>query len=100
VVSPPLYAELTSAGWSNRVASNGSAGIENGVFQAYDHWTDEDAVKTLEELLIDAQWVDGVAYNSLAKLIAYKARRGLAKDFADILLIEEYKASPNHLPLS
>lgn len=92
VVSPSLYAQLKDQGWNERVASNGSTGIENSVFQAYDHWTDEKTVKKLDELLVDAQWVNGVAYNSLAKLSMYKARRGRAKDFADLLLIYEHLA--------
>ena len=90
VVSDEVYIQLKEAGWEERVASNGSAGIQQGVFQAYDRWTDETTVKKLDELLVDAEWVNGVAFNSLAKLSLYKARRGRTKDFADLVLIQEY----------
>ena len=93
VVTDTVYDHLLRQGWDSRVASNGSVGIEHGVFQAYDHWMDESTVKTLEELLVDAEWVNGVPYNSLSKLALYKARRGRAKDFADLVLIENYLMS-------
>lgn len=90
VVSDDVYEDLRAAGWNDRVASNGSSGIEHDVFQAYNQWTDETEVKKLDELLVDADWVDGVAYNSLAKLAFYKARRGREKDLADLELIQDY----------
>jgi len=96
VVSSDVYAQLQDSGWSSRVASNGSQGLEHGVFQAYDSWTDETTVKKLTELLPDAEWVNGIAYNSLAKLSLYKARRGLAKDFDDLVRINEYLLT--HVP--
>jgi hypothetical protein len=90
VVNDEVYARLRKAGWNERIASSGAVGIEHGVFQAYDRWNDEAVVKTLEELLVDAEWVNGVPYNSLAKLSLYKARRGRGKDFADLILINQY----------
>jgi len=104
VVSDEVYARLLENGWSKKVSSDGHHGIEHGLIEAYNDWTDsDDTVKTLDELLVEAQWVNGVAYNSLAKLSLYKARRGQAKDFADLVLIHEYLAdqeastTQNHL---
>lgn len=93
VVNDEAYVYLNDSGWSERIASNGSTGIEQGVFQAYNRWNDEGTVKTLEELLVDAEWVNGVPYNSLAKLSLYKIRRGRDKDLADIELINKYLES-------
>lgn len=98
VVSDELYKELKTAGWSDRTASNGATGLEHGVFQAYNHWLDETTVKTLDELLVDAEWVGEVPYNSLDKLIFYKTRRGNEKDLADLRLIEEYLNPPIYSP--
>ena len=54
---------------------------------------DESRVKLLDELLIDAEWVDGIPYNSLAKLSLYKERRGRDKDVVDLELIKSYQES-------
>jgi len=90
VVSDDVYSHLRETGWHDRVASNGSTGIEQGVFQAYNRWSDETVIKTLDELLVDAEWVNGVPFNSLAKLSLYKVRRGREKDLADLELINRY----------
>ena len=92
VVNDEIYNHLQQLGWGERMASNGSIGIEKGVFQAYDHWNDEGVVKTLGELIVDAEWINGVPYNSLAKLSLYKMRRGLHKDLVDLELINQYLA--------
>lgn len=94
VVREDIYADLKKQeAWHVRVASNGSEGLERGVFQMYDRWFDESTIKTLEELLPDAEWVDGVAYNSLAKLSLYKTRRGREKDLEDLVAIQRYQES-------
>ena len=94
VVSNDTYEQLLLDGWSKKVSSDGHQGIEQGLIEAYKNWTDNDgAVKSLSEILLDAQWVNGIPFNSLAKLSLYKARRGQAKDFADLVLINEYLAS-------
>jgi hypothetical protein len=92
VVSNELYNQLKELGWQERTASNGTTGIEQGVVQAYNKWTDEVRVKTFEELIVDATWIDGVAYNSLEKLYRYKVNRGLDKDLKDLILIDEFRS--------
>lgn len=93
VVSNDLYETLGSRGWRRETASNGSDRLAHTGFQVYDTWFDEVEYKSLEELLVDAQWVDGIAYNSLRKLILYKARRGAPKDLIDLKLINSYLES-------
>ncbi len=90
VLSDDVYEHLREVGWRDRTSSNGSKGIEQGVFQAYNRWSDETVIKTVDELLIDAEWVNGVPFNSLAKLSLYKLRRGRDKDLADLELINRY----------
>jgi hypothetical protein len=91
VVSDEVYETLLADGWNKKVSSDGHEGIESGLMEAYNDWTDSDAkVKKIDELLLDAEWVNGVPFNSLAKLSLYKARRGQQKDFADLVLIQEY----------
>lgn len=90
VVSDDVYNQLLESGWTKRIASNGSEGIEHGIFEAYDHWTDEGVVKKVDELLVDAEWVDGIPFNALARLALYKARRGRDKDLDDLKLIQRY----------
>lgn len=90
VLSTDLYTELVADGWTEGTSSDGKPRLEHGMIEAYDRWTDEASVKTLDELLIDAEWVNGVPYNSLAKLSLYKARRGQDKDLADLALIQQY----------
>lgn len=92
VVRTDTYEHLIGQGWTTRVASNGAIGLESGIFQAYDAWNDEGTVKNIDELLVDAEWVHGVPFNSLAKLALYKKRRGRDKDLADLQLIERYIA--------
>lgn len=94
VVGDEVYESLAQQGWSQAIASNGSPRLEQGVFQVYDRWLDESEVKKLEQLLPDAQWVDGVAYNSLAKLVFYKQRRGRDKDLQDVELMKPYLDNP------
>jgi len=77
-------------GWTQETASNGSARLARGIFQVYDSWYDESEVKSLDQLIKDAQWVNGIAFNSLQKLILYKSRRGQAKDLVDLDLIKQY----------
>jgi hypothetical protein len=91
VVSDDMYDWLRASGWTERIASNGSVGIESGVFQAYNQWTDDLTIKKLPELLVDAQWVEGIPYNSLAKLALYKERRGRDKDMVDLELIKKFQ---------
>ncbi|HRQ86578.1 MAG TPA: hypothetical protein PLY16_00535 [Candidatus Saccharibacteria bacterium] len=95
VVSARVYTQLKEAGWSERVFRSGSIeqlGLERGPFQVFSDWTDDDGMrKTVEELLLDADIVDGIAYNSLDKLYAYKLRRGLDKDLRDLQLIDEFR---------
>lgn len=91
VVSDEVYAKLLSDGWNEKVSSDGHHGIEQGLVEVYSDWTDDDQkVKKLPELLVEAQWVNGVPFNSLAKLSLYKTRRGQAKDVADLVLIRNY----------
>lgn len=66
-------------------------GLENGVFQVFRDWVDDDGIrKNLDALLVSADVVDGIAYNSLQKLVAYKIRRGQDKDIRDLKLIDEH----------
>jgi len=91
VVSDQIYTQLLTSGWSEKVSSDGHRGIEQGLIEAYPDWNDSDAkVKTVDELLVEAQWVNGVPFNSLAKLSLYKERRGQEKDLADLELIRGY----------
>ncbi|MBC7565177.1 hypothetical protein H7100_03055 [Candidatus Saccharibacteria bacterium] len=91
VVNDDVYEKLLADGWNKKVSSDGHHGVESGLMEAYNDWTDSDAlVKKVPELLVDAEWVNGVPFNSLAKLALYKARRGQQKDFADLVLINEY----------
>lgn len=91
VLNDDTYEYLREEGWRDRIASNGAIGIECGVFQGYNRWNDEGVVKTLEELLVDAEWVNGMPFNSLARLSLYKIRRGREKDLADLELIRRYE---------
>lgn len=102
VVNDEVYETLLADGWNKKVASDGHQGIESGLIEAYNDWTDSDLlVKKVPELLVDAEWVNGVPFNSLAKLSLYKARRGQQKDFADLVLIHEYiNAHPNNPPVA
>jgi hypothetical protein len=93
VVNQEAYTYFLDAGWTERIASNGAKGLERGIFQAYDRWSDEGVVKTLDELLINAEWVNGIPFNSLARLSLYKKRRGREKDIADLELIERFMSS-------
>lgn len=93
VVNQEVYTHFLDTGWTERIASNGAEGLERGIFQAYDTWNDEGVVKTLDELLINAEWVNGIPFNSLARLSLYKKRRGRGKDIADLELIERFMSS-------
>ena len=90
VVTREVYEELREAGWAEAVASNGSERLEQGMFQVYNRWLDETKVKSLEELIVEADWVHEIAFNSLSKLAFYKRRRGRDKDLTDLHLIQNY----------
>ncbi len=95
VVSARVYEKLKELGWTERTYKSGSIeqiGLENGPFQVFYDWTDDDGVvKSVEELLESADIVEGVAYNSLDKLSAYKLRRGQDKDLRDLELINQFR---------
>ena len=97
VVSAAVYAQLQEMGWQERIFRSGDIeqlGLEEGPFQVFQDWTDDDGVRKPFELLVqDADVVDGVAYNSLDKLYNYKVRRGLDKDLKDLERIDEYRAN-------
>jgi hypothetical protein len=91
VVNQYAFDQLLATGWDKKITSGGQHGIKHGVFEAYSDWTDDDGtVKTVNELLVDAQWVNGVPFNSLAKLSLYKTRRGQEKDLNDLVLIQQF----------
>lgn len=92
VVGSEVYARLVDEGWQQRTASNGAVGLQHNQFQVYDRWDDDGIIKNLEALLVDAEWIDGVAYNSLEKLVSSKVRRGREKDIEDVQRIRDYLA--------
>lgn len=96
VVSDKLYAQLRDCGWKERTFRSGDivqTGLEDGPFQVFRDWTDDDGRrKSLGDLLEDADVIDGIAYNSLDKLYAYKLRRRLDKDLKDLELINKFRS--------
>lgn len=85
-VSPELYASLKKAGWEEFDEGQGKMVLRRDTFDVgigYGSWT-------LQALLADALFMDGVAFISLDKLLQWKKASGRDKDLAHIQLIESY----------
>jgi hypothetical protein len=90
-VTPTLYATLKARGWEECEPKPGFFLARHGSVEASpDMATIKGFAPSHEELLSRAVVLDGVPFMSLPDLIAFKRALGRAKDFADIILIEEY----------
>jgi hypothetical protein len=88
-VSPELYAYLRKAGWEEHEGPGGKPVLARGDFDVgvgYGDWS-------LEQLLEDAFFIDGVPFTSIDKVTAWKRAKNRPKDAEHIRLIEAYLAN-------
>lgn len=90
VVSAECHDLLRSKGWQERVKSPDDRPLVHDVFEVHTRWAFGAENATLEELLADAQVIDGVPFASLEAVQKWKAASGRPKDLRDLELIASY----------
>ena len=89
VVSPKLYRNYHEKRWKEYTQDDGKTILSHNGYQIMQSYVG----KTLKDLLPHAQYVDNVAYMSIADLIECKRKMGRKKDLADLDLIKAYMDS-------
>ncbi len=90
LVSKDVYGQFIKAGWQQVEKGPNDTPLTHDVYEAHDAWNFTEYRPTLEELLADADWVDGVPFAPLEAVKKWKASTGGPKHLADINLIDDY----------
>lgn len=85
IVSEAAYARLDADGWTHGLWGE-QVVLQKDIFDLGRIWFGKD----VEDLLKDAQFVDGVPYLSLEDVYAWKKIKGRDKDIRDLELIQAY----------
>ena len=90
LVSREVFTKLRQIGWQELHKSSNDIPLTHDVFEAHDNWDFSSYSPTLDQLLVNAMVIDGVAFASLEEVRKWKIASGRPKDIADIKLIDEY----------
>lgn len=96
VVTPELFEKCRNEGWEVRPwtkpGMEGKEWLKKGNVDLHLEVSSGDVRSTAEDLLREAEIMNGIPFITLQQLIAFKRAYGRPKDFEDIKLIEEYLA--------
>jgi hypothetical protein len=87
IVSREVYENLEAQGWSYDSWPDQQT-LTKGLFEVGVHWYG----KEVDELIKDAQYVEGIPYLGLDDTYEWKKKLGREKDLKDLELIDEYRA--------
>jgi hypothetical protein len=95
IVTQELYDKLVASGWQKEhfEGKGGPWGISHGVFEANTSWSVNDYHPDPQQLINDADVIDGVAFIRLEDVVQWKKACAREKDLKDIELIKTYLAS-------
>lgn len=88
IVSQDVYEKFEAKGWAHDSWPDQET-LTQDVFELGVHWYGKKA----DELLEDAQYIDGVPFLSLDDVYEWKKKLGREKDLNDLKLIDGYRAN-------
>jgi hypothetical protein len=89
VLTIDLYEELLQSGWKEE-GNGAKRHVIKGDIEAFDNWDFGDYRPNVQELIINAEIVDGVSVISLNEVRVWKKAFGRPKDIVDVGLIDDY----------
>jgi len=89
IVTPSLYKELHHLGWREE-GSGRKKHLVNNSIEIFDSWDFDNYNPNLEQLIREAEIINGVPIVQLDEVIKWKKAFGGDKDLADIKLIQNY----------
>ncbi len=89
-VTPDLLSGMRKTGEWEEVVKYGKVFLKKDGFDIIPELNWDKYSTTTEEAISSAMVIDGVAFMNLDELCKFKRALGREKDFADIVLIEEY----------
>ncbi len=96
VVTPELFEKCKREGWEvkpwTKPGKEGKEWLKRGAVELYLEVNEGDINPTTEDLLKEAEFINGIPFNTLERLVEFKRAYGRPKDFEDIALIEKYLA--------
>lgn len=93
IVSQEVYDHYLNQGWAQKQNPDGTTALVNDVFDIGLSWDDPNNDPNLQDILRGAEWIDGVPYANLKRVLKWKRFMLREKDFRDIKLIEDYLAT-------
>ncbi|MFA6552569.1 MAG: zinc ABC transporter substrate-binding protein [Candidatus Paceibacterota bacterium] len=89
-VLPEVYEKFKKEGWEVEIKNSGIRALKSGVFEIYNDISTKDYKTNFITALKNSELINGIRYMSLPETILYKKSLGRPKDFADIVLIENF----------
>lgn len=93
IVTPDLYKDLLISGWQE-AGSGDKKHLKTDDIEIFDNWWDFDNYHpNVEQLINDAEMIEGVAFVKLDEVVKWKKAFGREKDLRDVKLIQKYLSS-------
>ena len=93
-VSQDLFENCIASGWEvhqwTKPGREGQQWLKRDIFELYDRFWYEGRYYSLQELLREAQKINGIHFAPLYWLMNFKKSYGRPKDITDVTLIEDY----------
>lgn len=90
VVSPGLYSVLQQQGWRFKADPSGNPMLTKGVFEVSKCWSFGEYDPSFNDLLNNADFIDGIPFVNLREVRKWKQALARAKDIDDIDDIDRY----------
>jgi hypothetical protein len=91
VVTPELFEEFKAKGDWRVVQHDGFETLEKDGFDLTISWDHPENLPNVEELVVDAEIVEGIPFVCLDRLASWKRQAGRDKDILDLELIQTYQ---------
>jgi hypothetical protein len=89
-VTTALYRRLKASGWSEKCTSTGGLYLASGIYEADDTWEYGEYNPAIEELIGEADVIQGVPFAPLTEVLRWKRAFDRPKNIQDLRLIEEH----------
>ena len=87
---PEVYEQLKSHGWEEKTYPSGDSFLAKGKFEVVATWDYETYHPDINQLIKEAEIIEGVPFAQLREVRAWKLAYGREKDLKDITLIDQY----------
>lgn len=88
--SSTLFHELEQRGWKKRLGINGKTILFNEFFEVSDEWRFGEYNAKLKDLLVTADYINGVPFVNIYELRKWKKLMNRDKDIRDVAAIDAY----------